>query len=249
LRSGMTPERNRPVYASLDVAALPDRYSVPWRAKFDEHVADALRPGSRVLDIGSGRNPTIPVERRPTGCTYVGLDLSADELLRAGPGAYDEHVEADASARLSEFDGVFDLVVSWQVLEHVRDLGSTLENIRGYLRQGGVFVTMFSGSWSAFGVVNRLLPNKVAHAVVGRTMGRANSHIPVFPAYYDRCYASALQPLMRPWSTAAISPLYAGAAYFSFSTFATRLYLRYEDFICARGIANLATHYLVVAER
>lgn len=226
---------------------LPPRYDADWREPFEAPILTRLASGMSVLDIGSGRHPAIPVGRRPPDVRYVGLDLSRAELDAAGPEAYTEAIEADATALQPELVGEFDIVVSWQVLEHVRDLEGTIANIRRYLRPGGLLVTLFSGSWSAFGVINRVLPNRVGARIVDPIMQRTQKNIPVFPAYYDDCYASALRRIFEPWATAEIRPLYAGAGYFAFSSGLQRAYLWYENLIARRTVANLATHYLVIA--
>lgn len=227
---------------------LPPRYSAPWRKPFDDPIAERLAPGSAVLDIGSGRHPAIKPADRPDGVRYVGLDLSREELDAAGEGAYTETVAADATTPRPELAGQFDLVISWQVLEHVRDLEATVRNIREYLKPGGLFVALFSGSWSAFGVINRVLPNRIGSKLVDRAMKRTENNVPVFPAYYDRCSHRALVPLFAGWQSAEIEPLYNGAGYFAFAPPLQRVYLAYENLIERRRVENLATHYLVVAE-
>lgn len=230
-------------------ANLPPRYETPWREPFEAPIRRQLRPGCSVLDIGSGRHPAIKPADRPEGVRYVGLDLSIDELAAAGPGAYTETLAADATRLQPGLAGQFDLVVSWQVLEHVSDLEATIGHIHRYLKPGGVFVALFSGAWSAFGVINRVLPNRLGAKLVDRTMKRTENNIPVFPAHYDRCTASALTPIFDEWAEAGITPLYNGAGYFGFFPPLQRLYLAYENRIVRREKADLATHYLVVATR
>ncbi len=234
---------------SAPASRLPERYEKPWRQPFEEAIFERLTPGCAVLDIGSGRHPTIPFDKRPADTAYTGLDISLEELLEAGPGAYGETVEADASLRQENLIDRFDLVVSWQVLEHVRDLESTIESIRDYLKPGGRFVAMFSGGRSVFGLINRTLPDRLGSRIVDRTMNRTENNIPVFPAHYDRCTAKDLDPLFADWSTYELTPLYHGAAYFNFLPPLRSAYLVYENSIHRRNAANLATHYLVVAER
>jgi len=54
---------------------LPARYREPWKGFLLDRAESELRPGIRVLDVGSGARPAIPPEQRPEGCVYVGLDL------------------------------------------------------------------------------------------------------------------------------------------------------------------------------
>ena len=218
---------------------LPDRYHRNWRQPFDDAINQRLEPGCSVLDIGSGRHPAIAQGDRPESVRYVGLDLSRSELIEAGPDAYTETIAADATSLQPQLQGQFDLAISWQVLEHVKDLEVTVGNVRRYLKPGGLFVALFSGSWSAFGVINRVLPHWLGARIVDRTMKRTENNVPVFPAYYDRCTSKALEPLFSNWSEAEISPLFNGAGYFSFFPPLQRVYLSYENAIHARRVSNL----------
>jgi len=227
--------------------ALPSRYREPWRAPFERRLADLIRPGMAILDIGSGRSPTVPLDRRPEGTHYVGLDLSAAELNAAPRGSYDEHWLADVTRHVPALDGRFDLVLSWQVLEHVKPLGPAFDNVRTYLRPGGVLLCQFSGTFSYFGLANRVIPDRLTAWLVDRFTERSCDS--VFPAHYDRCWDGALRHILRPWSAAEIVPRYTGATYLRFLPPAQRLYLAYENWALRTGRRDLATHYIVQAVR
>lgn len=202
-----------------------------------------------VLDIGSGRVPSMRLEARPSGVTYIGMDLSGEELAAAGPGVYDEAVVGDICVPVNALEGRVDLAVSWQVLEHVSSLQSAVDNIHAYLRPGGHFVALFSGSWAVFSLVNRMLPNRVGLPLVSKLNRREEMNRPAFPAHYDQCWHSALERAFGSWASVNITPLYHGATYFHFSEPLQRAYLVYENLLVKRGVRNLATHYLVTAEK
>jgi SAM-dependent methyltransferase len=175
----------------------------------------------------------------------VGLDVSADELARAPDGWYDEILVSDVAKRLPRLSDQFDLAVSWQVLEHVKPLNAALENIRSYLRPGGRFVATLSGRFSAFGLLNQVVPEHWGAIAMQRLLGRRPET--VFPAYYDKCWHGALKKLLTDWGRVEIVPYFIGAGYFSFSKVLLRLYLGYENWACKHRHANLATHYLIDA--
>jgi SAM-dependent methyltransferase len=227
---------------------LPLRYQdEEWQRPFRAAVQEVLTTGCRVLDIGAGRRPTVPAAERPPGCTYVGLDVSPSELAQAPKGAYDETITGDVTVHRAELERCFDIVLCWQVLEHVKPLADALENIRSYLVPSGRFVGQLSGAFSPFGLVNRAVPHGLAVAVLQRLLQRDPDT--VFPAYYDKCWYSALMRLGEPWNSFHIEPRYAGATYFAFAAPLQRMYLHYEEWTIRDAHPNLATHYLLVGER
>ncbi len=94
-----------------------------------------------VVDYGSGRGAFVPLWREIfPEARLIGADISraALELLaRDHPGVETSLIEGH-TARLD--DGLADLVVSVEVMEHVGDLAAYLRDVRRVLRPGGAFV-------------------------------------------------------------------------------------------------------------
>ena len=223
------------------------RYRGDWLAPFRAAIQSELRPSSVVIDVGGGRSPAIPRPDLPPGATYIGLDLSERELMAAPPGSYDRVVAADVTEHQSALEGCADLVVSWQVLEHVAPLEVAVSNIHSYLRPGGLFVAQLSGGRSAFALINRAIPHRLAKAMMKRLLQRDPET--VFPAPYDQCTYSAISRTLKSWSGFRIVPRYNGAGYFRFLPPLQAVYLRIEDLMVRGHHKDLATHYLVVARR
>src|SRR5204863_2774556 len=120
-----------------------------------------LHGGQRILDIGAGRLPTIPISDRPSDVYYVGLDVSGEELQAATPGAYDEIVVTDIGVHHERVVGDFDLAVSLNTFEHVADLETAVNVIGSYLRPDGHLMSLFSGKLALHGIINRMLPEVV----------------------------------------------------------------------------------------
>jgi SAM-dependent methyltransferase len=223
------------------------RYSTYWGTEFWQPVRAALADADAVLDVGSGRRPTIEPAERPHRVTYVGLDVSAEELGRAPEGAYDETIAADAQDLVPDLVDRFDLIVSWQVLEHLRNLPAAAANFHAYARPGGTFVAMLSGRYAAHAVANRVLPTGPARRFVARLRGRPVDT--VFPAYYDHCDERGLHDAFSSWGSVDVLPLWRGADYFERLPGLLPLYLRYEDLAVRRGWTQSATNYVVVATK
>lgn len=226
---------------------IPPRYDRHPVQLFDEAVRANLRPGLDILDVGSGRRPALDPAARPPGSRYAGLDISASELELAPQGSYSDHVVADITEPVPALRGQFDLIVSWQVLEHVRDTDRALRNLHDYLRPGGRLVAILSGRFSIFGMLNSVVPAGAGVWLMERLLRRPPDS--VFPAHYDRCHASALARALRDWSSADVRPIYQGGSYFNFCLPLRAAYFGYENWAERSGRANLATHYLIVSER
>lgn len=226
---------------------LPARYSERFRAPFEAHARPALREGVQILDVGPGPRPTIDVANRPVGSRYVALDASEAELERAPAGAYDETIVADVLRHLPDLEQRFGLIVSWNVFEHLPRLEVGLANLRSYLRPGGRLVAQFAGTFAPHSMLSRVIPHSLAVRGMERLLNRPQDT--VFEAHYDHCHGSALERLLAPFSAHAIVPHYRDATYFRFSRLAQAFELAYEEWALRGQHGNLATHYLVCAER
>ena len=232
--------------ADVEAGRLPPRYGRQMQSELLDRLGPLLVSGIAILDVGGGRAPTLAPEDRPSGCRYVGLDVSASELAAAAPGAYDEAIVHDVG-RPFEWKEEFDVVVSWQVLEHVHPLDAAFENLRRALRPGGTLLAHLSGSLAPFSVAARVLPHPLRVRAMKGLLGHHEEE--KFPVRYDRCHHRALERMLAPWSSTTIIPFYRGATYLSFSRPLQRAYLAYESFAERRRLLDLATHYLVVARR
>lgn len=221
---------------------LPERYQTPWRPAFVAQAQQHCRPGITILDVGGGGSPTLHPGARPARSTYIGLDPNADDLAT---GDYDLRLPAGASDLQPELLGSVDLILSWNVLEHVPDLPNAVARFRSYLKPGGVLLARFAGRWAFFAVASRAMPHALRVRLLARLIGASpDDH---FPTHYDHCTAQALHRMLADWSEHEIISHYRAAGYLAFSRSLQRMYLAYET-VAVRYPA-LATHYNVRAVR
>lgn len=161
---------------------------------FHTHLDRALRPGLRVIDLGGGKHPAISVEtKQRLGLQVVGVDVSADELRLAPPGAYDRAVVADATRFVEPASA--DLVISHALAEHVRDTGELWRRIHECLVPGGRALLFVPNGRALFARLNRLLPEDTKRRLLYRLYPGAVHH-QGFRAYYDRCSPSETTRLL-----------------------------------------------------
>ena len=100
-----------------------------------ELAAKVATPGAVALDYGCGSRPYESLIVA-SGCTYIGADFD---------GPADQRIQPDG--RLTECaDASVDLVLSFQVLEHVRDLDTYFAEARRVLRPEGRMILSTHGS-------------------------------------------------------------------------------------------------------
>ena len=95
--------------------------------------------GKKVLDIGCG--PLGSLEWAYMTAQRIGLDCLADKYRRWTKGHKMSYVNA-RSEDIPFPDSCFDVVSSFNSLDHVDDLGQTISEIKRVLRPGGQFLLL-----------------------------------------------------------------------------------------------------------
>jgi ubiquinone/menaquinone biosynthesis C-methylase UbiE len=108
------------------------------------YLLPALRPGLRVLDVGSGPGTiTVDLARRVAPGDVIGVDAADDIVAQATALAEQEGVAnatfRSGSAYALEFDDdTFDIVHAHQVLQHLADPVAALKEFRRVTKPGGL---------------------------------------------------------------------------------------------------------------
>jgi SAM-dependent methyltransferase len=91
--------------------------------------------GAVVIDYGCGNMPYKPLFEA-AGCRYLGADFEGTPDIAIAP---DGRIDVEGASA--------DLVVSFQVLEHVRDLAAYFAEARRVLKPGGRLLLSTHGVW------------------------------------------------------------------------------------------------------
>jgi SAM-dependent methyltransferase len=146
----------------------------------------------RVLDAGCGEASCLPL---PCGVHVVGIDRSAAALARNEH--LDEAILGDLEIdRLPE--ATFDVVICWNVLEHLRRPERALENLSEALRTGGLLVLGLPNLLAPKALATKLTPYRFHRWIYRRVLGNRNAgrdgH-PPFPTHLR--WMLRPQPLQR----------------------------------------------------
>ena len=124
-----------------------------------------IRPGARVLDVGTGTGVLLPLLLEKGG-RVVALDLSWEMLKRARAKSYPvAYVQGDAQ-NLPLPDGAFDWVICNAVFPHFPDKLRALREIRRVLKDGGRLVICHTASREAINEIHRSIGGVVANDTI-----------------------------------------------------------------------------------
>src|SRR5919202_4143901 len=202
-----------------------------------------------IADIGGGRSCTF-AHLRPAGSRsrIVAVDVSAEEL--ALNDEVDEKRVADVIEGLPFEDGELDAVVSSSLLEHLSDVEAFVSHSARVLKPGGRWIHVLPSKFAPFSLANQIIPRRfrrrVLFALLPETRGKCG-----FEAYYDRCYYSALIPLLERHGF-EIEDVYVGyfqSWYLSFFLPAFLVSAAYELALYMLGAKNLAAYLVVSASK
>ena len=182
-----------------------------------------LRPGDLVLDLGCGFGRHA-FEAMRRGADVVACDMAHNELVQVrsmfgalhesgdlAPGSLGATAQGDAT-RLPFADDTFDRIIASEVMEHIPDDATALEELTRVLRPGGTMAI----------TVPAWLPEKVCWALSDAY------HAPIAEGGHERIYTEEhLRNMMR---AAGLQP---GA-----TTYAHALHSPYWWLRCAVGPTN-----------
>jgi len=174
---------------------LKGRHGDP-KQRVDAVVARLLagRAAPRVLEAGCGSSSRVAL---PAGRWLVGVDIAQRQLDRNT--VLDEKHLGDLQTFSLPGEG-FDLILCWDVVEHLPHPARALAQMKSALRPGGSLVLAFPNLWSLKGLVTKFTPYKVHEWFYRYVIGdrRATNEWDQFGTTFRFCIAP---PAMRRWAT------------------------------------------------
>jgi len=125
------PERLVPGTLAWELYEVEHKQRYEWAAKYCT--------GKRVLDVACGTGYGSEIVRQANATTVVGVDLAFDAIAPSGNGRQALLTNADACT-LPFADRSFDVVVSFETIEHVKKPESLLREIARVLKSDGLCI-------------------------------------------------------------------------------------------------------------
>jgi 2-polyprenyl-3-methyl-5-hydroxy-6-metoxy-1,4-benzoquinol methylase len=172
----------------FDSHFLPKEYRSDGNRSFRESILPSIlrrRPGVTVVDVGSGKSPSIPLEiKHALNLRVIGLDVSESEMRAAPPDSYDRLIVADAQSYRENLEA--DIAICCALLEHVADTSAVIRTLATLLRRDGMALLFIPCRNALFARLNLLLPQSLKRRLLFHIFPQTRAK-QGFPAYYDRC--------------------------------------------------------------
>lgn len=229
---------------------LPHAHDHPYDA-YPTVVAERMnaRPYQLLVDVGGGRScPFAQYRRADFNTRIVAVDV-AEEEIRCNRDV-DETRVADIMQDLPFEAAEVDMIVSRSVLEHLTNLEAFLTASARVLKPGGAFIHFFPSRYAPFAVINRSLPQRLSRRLLYFLQPHV-AGICGFPAFYDRCYESAIRRLLdaQGFEVERVDVSFYQSRYFDFFFPAFVISAMYEMVVRALGLRDLGGYVLVVARK
>jgi SAM-dependent methyltransferase len=222
-------------HASVDVLAQHSQYMIDCISKSN---------GKTFVDVGGGRNCAFSDYKGKN--KIISVDISEEEL-KHNNGA-DVKIVSDVTDSIPVQDA--DIICSKTVMEHLRDVEKFIENASGSLKKDGLFINAFPCKFAPFAILNQLLPNNLAKAVL-RLFFSKDIAGQGFPAFYNKCYYSAFMKLLKNhgFDIQQVDISYSQSNYFHFFTPLAFFILIYECITAKLNVKNLSAYMFVIAKK
>jgi SAM-dependent methyltransferase len=144
---------------------------------FRERILDQLKPDSVILDLGAGAGIVSQMNFKGLAQRVCGVDLDSRVVDNA---MLDEGRISDAG-EIPYDDGVFDVIFSDNVMEHLSQPLTVYKEIKRVLKPGGKFLFKTPNKWHYMPTIARMTPHGF-HQYINRVRGR--SEVDTFPTCY-----------------------------------------------------------------
>jgi len=153
-------------------------YAKNWDDQlFRERILARINPDSIILDLGAGAGIVAQMNFKGLVRSVCGVDL--DPRVVENP-MLDEGRVSDAG-EIPYGDGLFDLVYSDNVFEHLDAPAAVYKEVARVLKPGGVLLFKTPNKWHYMPTIARITPHWF-HQFVNRLRGRAE--VDTFPTRY-----------------------------------------------------------------
>jgi SAM-dependent methyltransferase len=149
----------------------------------------------RIVDIGAGKITPYAADITNGSSEIIGVDLLREDL-EANPALTQLIVRDVIKHGIPQEAHSAGLITSRMVLEHVSDLNRFAREVHDALAPGAWTVHLFAARYSLFAILNRLIPESLAHRLLF-TLRPESIDVGGFTTFYDHTHAKAAKSVFQ----------------------------------------------------
>ena len=174
-----------------------DWYYIPW--KWEHEICKGMiRKGSKILEVGCGKGSFLKKIYQEKGAEITGLELNKEAIREGeknGVPILDETIQNHALKNNEQYD----MVCSFQVLEHISDVNSFIQAKLDCLKKNGKLVIAVPNNDSFIKFDKTNLLNLPPHHMGLWNPCSVKALGKVFNIKLERIYLEPLQEVHFPW--------------------------------------------------
>lgn len=178
-----------------------DWYYMPWKWEH-EQAESYLQTGMKILEVGCANGEFLKRVRSKVN-EAVGLELNL-QAVAAGQKDGLEILQESVQEHSRKHKGKYDLVCSFQVVEHISDVKSFLEASVELLKKDGTLIVSVPNNDSFLGLSTNCL-NMPPHHMGLWNKGSLSSIVDIFRIELLRFHLEPLQPYHRTYFESAMT--------------------------------------------
>lgn len=124
---------------------------LPFKKKFNKIKVDLIRsikPSGKLLEVGCGRGELLDSLKRYY--SVFGIDISSSAIIEASKALVRNNLEI-ADIEKEDIHGKYDIILAFDVLEHLRNPSKTILKIKKALNRNGIFIFSVPNNYGMFG--------------------------------------------------------------------------------------------------
>ena len=190
-----------------------------------------------ILEVGGVDRPLL---RKNINYKYVGIDI--DNNIKC-LNIYDEYLVKSIEEPIGR---EFDLIISFTLLEHIKNNRKSLNNIYNSLVEGAATYHYVPSKNHPYSIVLRIVGPKLQRLLIKHLRSYA-ADVTGYPTYFNLCTPSQMKNEMEEigFKEVKVIPYYKAGDYFSFFVPAYMMVTIYENIIEKMHLSELSSGFLI----
>lgn len=215
--------------------------SYPQKINEEIHKALTTLKPKTILEIGGIDRPLL---KKSEHYQYIGVDIEYQENCNK---VYDTFITQSVEEALPI---TTDLILSFTLMEHVKDNTATVQNMYAALQANGKTIHYMPSKWHPYSIALRLVGPVLQKKLIAILRPEAVD-VTGYPAYFNHCSPSSMEKLFKRsgFIDIQVTAFYRASDYFAFFVPFFILVAFYENICKALNFRGACSGFVICAKK